>query len=107
MILIEMHEPDEMPTIREVGQLHFLRLAVVEAYRAGDPIPASVDEAAAYLRQHSPRVWAFYSLESADQWADQCPGPHGDALRFIVGDFVVTRYAEQSENLQPIIYEVT
>ena len=97
MILIEIDDPNELPSIREVEQLHFLRLAVVEAYRAGDPIPACVDEAAAYLRrQHSPRLWSFFTVESAERWANLCPGHLGDALRYIVRDFMATKEIKAS-----------
>jgi len=98
MILIEMQGPCGSPVIREVGPPDLLRRAVREAYQAGDPIPVSVDEAAAYLREYSPRFWAFYSCESADRWADQYHGPQSDTIRRAIRHFM-TANAAKSANL--------
>ena len=105
MILIEQAaEHDELPIIRVVATLHFLRLAEAEAYRAGDPIPVSEDEAAAYLRQHSPYLWTFYSPEEMDRWAEQFAGPQAAALCQVSRLFLASFYL-RPDSLEPVLYE--
>jgi hypothetical protein len=90
MILIELHT-EELPSVREVPAPHFLRLSVVEAFRAGDPIPVSIAEAIAYLNEYHPSLWAFQDAEAADLWAASYEGFAAetvrDALRYFVNGY--------------------
>lgn len=103
MILIEPRA-DDSPIVREVSTPHFLRLGAAEASWAGDPIPGSVDEAAAYFRQYSPRFWCFYSAEAADLWAEQFTGPESDTLRHAARYFLASSVHRPGRGA-PVSYE--
>jgi hypothetical protein len=106
MILVELHQKGNRPTVRRVPPPYLLRLAVVEAYRQGLPIPATVDEATAFLRGDSPRFWTFYGPDEADKWAESYEGAQGEAVRQAVKDFVAGSYSAQPEDEQPELNEV-
>jgi hypothetical protein len=104
MILVELFSvEDGAPSIYEASQPHVLRLAVVEAYRAVAAIPATVRDAVAYLRDHSTRLAAFYTIEEAGLWAESYQGENGQLLKFIVMDFQVTQYDEQTSTYRPAL----
>jgi hypothetical protein len=107
MILIELTgTPDEAPIIYEVSQPHLLRLAVVEAYRAGAAIPATVTEAANYLRDHCTSKAAFYSIDDAAVWAEYYTGEQAQLVKFIVRDYQITKYQDEIEAYRPRLKEV-
>ena len=98
MIVIEIPtEPGRLPSVVELSAPDFLRLGIIEAFRAGDPIPTSIDEAAAYLRHYHPNLWPFHSAEAADLWAEQFPGPHSGAVRFAVRSFMAAIHNPKRE----------
>jgi hypothetical protein len=107
MIIIELFSgKDETPSIYEVSQPHLIRLAVVEAYRAGNPIPATVPDAAAYLCDHSPRFWAFHSIEAASDWVRRYNGPSHALIKFIVQNYLVSEYTDGIKNYKATLKEV-
>jgi hypothetical protein len=107
MILVELLcVEDGAPINYEVSQPHLLRLAVVEAYRAGAAIPATVAEATRYLRDHSARLAAFYTIEDATVWAEYYTGENASLLRFTVRDYQITKYQDSIEAYRPILKEV-
>jgi hypothetical protein len=107
MILIELSGiEDGAPSIYEASQPHVLRLAVVEAYRAGATIPVTVREAVTYLREHSTRLAAFHTIEDAALWAECYQGENSQLLRFVVLDFQITQYDEQISAFKPAFKEV-
>lgn len=105
MILLELHQPGELPVIRRVASGFLVRLAVVEAFRQGQPVPSTVDEATALLRDHSPTLWTFYTPDEADKWAEDYDGEQAEAVRHAVRYFVADTYAPPPEDLEPVLYE--
>jgi hypothetical protein len=105
MILVELFNPGELPSVSRVPQPYLIRLAVVEAYREGSPIPSTVDEAAAFLRHHSPRYWTFYTPDEADKWAESYEGEQGEGIRHAVRYFVADSYQSEPEDLEPLLHE--
>jgi len=106
MILVELNQPGDRPTVRRVPPPYLLRLAVVEAYRQGLPIPSTLDEATTFLRGDSPRFWTFYAADEADQWAESYEGAQGEAVRQAVKGFVAGSYTAQPEGGEPELNEV-
>jgi hypothetical protein len=105
MILVELRNTG-LPTIGRIPQPALMRLAVVEAYREGSPIPATVDEAVAFFRGQSAHFWTFYTPDEADQWADGYEGDEGEAVRHAVKGFVAESYSPQPEAEEPELNEV-
>jgi hypothetical protein len=84
MILVELAQPDGFPIVREVSQPHFLRLAVVDAYRGGRILPGGVFEAVEDTNANNPGAWAFFSIESAAVWAATYQGLDAEHIRFLI-----------------------
>jgi hypothetical protein len=106
MILIERSNPGELPTIQRVAMPYVLRLAAVEAHRAGLPMPTSLDEAAAVMRDYSPRFRTFYTPDEADKWADAYEGMQSEAIRHAVRHYVADSNGATPEDLEPTLNEV-
>ena len=103
MILVELTNPHDLPSVREVASSYLLRLAVIAAFSAKRPIPETVDEAAAVLRDHSPTLWAFYSIEAAEDWADRYTGQQAEGVRYAVRHYSATRTAPSFDDLEPTL----
>jgi len=110
MIVLELHEADELPIIREASPPHVLRLAVVEAKRAARPLPfilhlsGDIRAAVAFLLQFSRRLWAFFTVQEASKWAFRYEGEQAEGVRFVVWDYQTTKEAPPPEFLTPAIY---
>ena len=107
MILIEISSTEDgAPLVYEVNQPHLLRLAVVEAYRAGAAIPVTVEEGVTYLRDHSTKLAAFYNIEEATVWAEYYVGENSHLLKFVVRDYQITQYQAHIAAYRPALKEV-
>jgi hypothetical protein len=110
MIVLELHEADELPIIREASPPHVLRLAVVEAKHAAAPLPhilriaVDIRAAAAFLLEFSRRLWAFFSIKEAGEWAHNYDGEQAAGVRFVVWDYQTRQSAPPPEFLTPAMY---
>lgn len=105
MIILELHQPDELPEVREASAEHVLRLSVVIAHRNRAPIPNCIKDAVAYLIKFSRRLWAFFGLDDAKTWAESYEGEQADAVRFVVWHTLSDKHLPPPEYLYPAIYE--
>ena len=105
MIVLHLHEPDELPEITVSSEPHVLRLSTVEAHRQGDYIPFGIRDAVAYLLAMSLRLWAFFLIEDAGKWAMKYEGDQADAVRHVVWSYMTTEAAPEPQFLVPVIYE--
>ena len=106
MIILELHQPDELPEVREVSAEHVLRLTVVVAHRNhAQRIPNCIKDAVNYLIECSRRLWAFFALDDAKKWAESYEGEQADAVRFVIWYKISDKYMPPPEFLYPAIYD--